>query len=465
MKKIACFCIPAHGHTNPMLPVVSELVKRGDSVRFYSFKEFEEKIRKTGAEFIPCDRFLPELSESEEAALKRISTTDMAIQDIRISIAMNDFLEREFEEFRPDVVFSDSVCFWGKLNAWKFDVPLVVSTSTFAFNRTSSQYMKNSPSEIVGLITGLPRLTKEIKTLEPYGYHIKNPLVLIQSDNNTDSVVYTSRRFQPYVESYSDHYLFVGPSVFSSVVPDKDKKRPLIYISMGTVINERPDFYGKCFEALKDLDADVILSCGNSIRREILGDIPDNVQVYPYVDQLDVLSKADVFITHCGMNSVSESLYMATPMVLYPQTGEQQAVARRASEIGAGLVLKDDSAAGIRSAVQQILSDQTYAKAARTCSADFRSCPGTAGAADFIENAPHRSETPDPLELLDKENRKYQLIYWLLALAVAVGTGIFCGIRYIWLVGLVAGVLRGALKNLFDARSYSKLVNQRDGED
>ena len=44
MKKIAFFCIPAHGHTNPMLPVASELVKRGNTVRFYSFDEFENKI-------------------------------------------------------------------------------------------------------------------------------------------------------------------------------------------------------------------------------------------------------------------------------------------------------------------------------------------------------------------------------------------------------------------------------------
>ncbi len=57
MKKIACFCIPAHGHTNPMLPVAAELVRRGNIVRFYSFGEFEKKISATGAEFISCDSF------------------------------------------------------------------------------------------------------------------------------------------------------------------------------------------------------------------------------------------------------------------------------------------------------------------------------------------------------------------------------------------------------------------------
>ena len=113
------------------------------------------------------------------------------------------------------------------------------------------------------------------------------------------------------------------------------------------------------------------------------------MSVYEHVDQLDLLSKANVFITHCGMNSVSESLYMATPMVLYPQTNEQGAVARRVREIGAGKELKDDSVTGIRDAVKDILNTVSYGNAAKECSDDFRSCSGAAGAADFIENAPH----------------------------------------------------------------------------
>lgn len=113
---------------------------------------------------------------------------------------------------------------------------------------------------------------------------------------------------------------------------------------MGTVINDRPDFYAKCIDALKDEKVDVIISCGNALDISVLRELPENIKVYPYVDQLDVLSRADAFITHCGMNSVSESLYMATPMILYPQTSEQQAVARRAKEIGTGVMLTNDSA-------------------------------------------------------------------------------------------------------------------------
>lgn len=391
MIKIAVFCIPAHGHTNPMLPVVRELVRRGDAVRFYSFSEFREKIENTGAVYVSCDGFLPALSKREAAKLKAVSATDMSIQDIRITLAMDQFLRDEFAEFAPDVVYSDSVCFWGKLNAWKYDVPLVVSTSTFAFNQQSSRYMKSSPKEVAGLVLGLPRVTRELNKLKPYGYKVKGLLSLIQSDNDTDNVVYTSKRFQPCAESFSDHFLFAGPSLFSDKTPYKGAERPLVYISMGTVINDRPDFYNRCIEALRDEPVDVVISCGQYMDIGKLGELPENVRAYPTVDQLEILSGARAFITHCGMNSVSESLYMATPMVLYPQTNEQFAVARRVTEIGAGAMLKDDSAAGIRSAVLDILRTPSYTAAAAACSEDFRSCPGPKGTADFIESAPHRA--------------------------------------------------------------------------
>ena len=461
MKRIAFFCIPAHGHTNPMLPVAAELVRRGDAVRFYSFNEFEKKIRATGADFVSCDPYLPELTEQEASGLKNVSTTEMTVQDIRITLSMDSFLDQEFRSFCPDVVFTDSVCFWGKLNARKHNVPMVVSTSTFAFNKMSSQYMKNSPKEMADMILGLPRISKELKKLRPYGYNVNNPLDLVQNDNKTDSVVYTSRRFQPYAESFSDHYAFVGPSVFSKKEPDKKKDRPLVYISMGTVINDRPDFYRKCIEALGNRDTDVIISCGKAIDPGSLGKLPENIRVYPYVDQPDVLSGADVFITHCGMNSVSESLYMAAPMVLYPQTGEQQAVAKRTTEIGAGVILTDDSVEGIRSAVSEVLNNRSYQTAAKECSIDFRSCSGTTGAADFIENAPHASDGVDLIDELNKANAKLQLAYWIIAIAIICLFGLLAGRKYAWIIGIAAGILSAPIGRLTEKRVYESLLKNR----
>lgn len=439
-----------------MLPVAKELTARGNRVRFYSFDEFGERIRGTGAEFVSCDRFLPVLTDGEKAGIMKVSTTEMTIQDIRTTRNMDGFLAEEMESFRPDVIYTDSVCFWGKLTAWKHHIPLVVSTSTFAFNQFSSTYMKHSAAEMADMIFGLPRISKELKAMEPYGYHVRSALSLVQSGEATDSVVYTSRWFQPYAESFSNHYAFIGPSVFSDAAPDKAKSRPLVYISLGTVINDRPDFYRKCGEALGEMDVDAIISCGNYIDRAVLQSLPDNIRACPTVDQLSVLSRADAFITHCGMNSVSESLYMATPLILYPQTGEQRAVARRAEEVGAGFFLRDDSAEGIRQAVREILKNPAYASAAAECSSDFRACSGTAGAAEFIENAPHTAAGNPLIRELNKLNGIFNGCYWLAVIILVVLIG-----KYGWIIGAAAGILSYPLGRIVQSRSYARLSGKK----
>ena len=55
--KVVFFNIPAHGHTNPTLGVVKELIKNNHEVYYYSYEIMREKIESTGAKFIACDKF------------------------------------------------------------------------------------------------------------------------------------------------------------------------------------------------------------------------------------------------------------------------------------------------------------------------------------------------------------------------------------------------------------------------
>ena len=66
MSKIVFFNMPAHGHTNPTIEVVKELVSRGHEVIYYSFSEFKEKIELCGATYICCDEYLPKLKMEDE---------------------------------------------------------------------------------------------------------------------------------------------------------------------------------------------------------------------------------------------------------------------------------------------------------------------------------------------------------------------------------------------------------------
>ncbi len=44
----------------------------------------------------------------------------------------------------------------------------------------------------------------------------------------------------------------------------------------------------------------------------------ENISVFESVDQIAVLSAADAFLSHCEMNSVSESLYYQVPLLCIP---------------------------------------------------------------------------------------------------------------------------------------------------
>ena len=392
--KIWWFCIPAYGHTNPTIEVVRQLVKRGHDVTYYSFDMFAEKIKDTGARYISCDRFLPDLNAKEMDRIQEVSTSDMSLNAIHTAIAMDGFLKEQISLGKPDLIVSDSVCFWAKLTARKYEIPLVVSTTTFAFNQQSARSLQYSPKEIFRLMVGMPKVQRELKKLKPLGYEVTNVISLVQDDNDTDTIVYAAKAFQPAADTFSpEHYLFAGPSVKDVPVTRQDNTRPFVYISLGSVIASRPDFYRTCIEGLGNEDLDVLIACGKTFDMSKLPPLPANIKAEPFVSQMEVLAKADVFITHCGMNSAAEGLWMGVPEILFPLSGEQRAVADAVERSGAGLRIdeKHPSPAQIKDAVFRLLQEEKWQINARRMRDEFRSCPGPSGAADFIERVYQRN--------------------------------------------------------------------------
>ena len=385
MSKIVFFCIPAHGHTNPTLGVVRELVSRGHQVWYYSYNMLREKIESAGATFVSCDDYDMEqsLSPKDSARIgKDLAFSTKILVDTTLSL--DEMVCADMKRLAPDCIVADSMAIWGKAVAKKLGIPFVCSTTTFAFNQHSAKIMKQSVGDLFRMIMAMPKITKQIRRLQSKGYPVKSILDIIQNDDNTHTIVYTSPEFQPYSETFSDKYAFVGPSIRPAVDRIEKKEQKMVYISMGTVNNDMVPLYRQFLSAFEDTNYQVIMSVGSLTSVSELGTLPDNISVFPSVDQIAVLQKADVFISHCGMNSVSESLYFGVPLLMLPQTSEQAGVAERVSQLGAGIKLTGTDAASIINATEKILADGGYKLHAAEIAAGFRRCSGAKGAADKI---------------------------------------------------------------------------------
>ena len=381
--KLAWFCIPAHGHTNPTLGLVKELTDAGHEVYYFSFPQFQSKIEAAGAVFIPCDG--KDFEMEDKANADRVGK-DLAFSTeliVSSTLALDELVAQKIAEIRPDLIVADSVAYWGKLAAMKYQIPFVSSTTTFAFNRYSSRYMKSGFGELLKMITAMPKIKKQIQRLQEHGYPVTGFLDIIQNDNDTNTIVYTSSYFQPCADTFSDRYHFIGPSIRPITEPMKKTREKTVYVSLGTV-NQNPEFYRACIHALSSTDWQVIVSLGSEA--EPFEHLPENVELYPFVDQMAVLSVADAFITHCGMNSVSEALYYNVPLLLCPQTSEQEAVAKRTEELGAGLRLKSMKEEEIRNAVKTVLETPSYYENAERISNSFKACGGLKEAREFLES-------------------------------------------------------------------------------
>lgn len=385
MANIVFFCIPAHGHTNPTLGVVRELTARGHHVRYYSYEMMRGKIEAAGAEFVACDRYdcQQNLSEKDGARIGK----DLAFSThvlVETTLALDEMVCRDMETLRPDCIVGDSMAVWGKAVAQKLGIPFVSSTTTFAFNKHSAQIMKQSLWQVLGMLLSMPKINRDLKRLQKRGYPVRNILDIIQNDENTDTIVYTSPEFQPCSETFSEKYAFVGPSI-RPVEREFEKTRDkLVYISMGTVNNDMLPLYRSCIDALGAMPWQVVLSVGDRVAVDAFGPLPPNVQVYPRVDQIAVLRKADVFLTHCGMNSVSEGLYFGVPLVMLPQTAEQQGVAERVCQVGAGKKLSGTDGETILATVREVMEHPVYKEKANAVAEGFRRCSGARGAAEKI---------------------------------------------------------------------------------
>ena len=65
------------------------------------------------------------------------------------------------------------------------------------------------------------------------------------------------------------------------------------------------------------------MSVGKNIDIEQFGELPENISIFNYVPQIQLLNYVDIFITHGGLNSINEGLFNGIPLIVIPQMFDQ----------------------------------------------------------------------------------------------------------------------------------------------
>lgn len=109
-----------------------------------------------------------------------------------------------------------------------------------------------------------------------------------------------------------------------------------------------------------------ILSAGKGFNVSKIFPVPDNLYVFDYVPQVDLLQYCDIMITHGGINSITECVFYGVPTLNYPLSLEwdQPGCAARAVYHKVGLMgkLRKDSAKTISQKLNQIKTNYSFYK-------------------------------------------------------------------------------------------------------
>ena len=391
MARVWFYNIPFHGHVNPTLPLIREMVTRGDEVTYFSTASFEARIQATGAMYRGYGS-----SYSFEQTRTVAHVIHLGNQVAEATYALLPEVLDSVAAEAPDYLMFDMSAPWGKIASRQLHIPAVASFPHLPFYwRTvlnDSRVLRKGIQSVrpgYGYWRRLRRQTAKIIK----DFRLRDPKSInVLSSSAELNIVFSSRLFQPYEKHFDDSYLYVGPEIEldrkeEPMAIQKQTGELLIYVAVGTVYRANLEFFRACFRAFADAKYQVVLSVGRAIEPEALGPAPENFRVEQYVPQLFVLEQSDLFITHGGMNSISESVMYGVPMIVVPNTIEQAINAARIEKLQAGLYLEPDqlTSAGIRSAAEMVLANPAVATGLRQIRRSFEEAGGVTGAADAIQ--------------------------------------------------------------------------------
>ncbi|MBD2093859.1 glycosyltransferase [Trichocoleus sp. FACHB-591] len=415
MTHYGLLCPPTTGHLNPMLALGRELQQQGHQVTLFNILDTAAKAKAAEINFWPLGRkefplgtlgnFYDHLGTLR--GLAAFQTTLNFRQQVWATVFLQE-APVAIQAAGVEALLVDHVVVAGGAIAERLSLPFVSLCSALLMQPDASvppffagwpydpapwAWLRNRFGH--ALLVQYWRMVHQ--PVNEYRQMWRLPLYRNPSDalSPLAQISHQPAEFEYPRQYLASYFHFTGP--FHSTVSretvsfpfEKLTGQPLIYSSMGTLRNRSHWVFEQIAAACVGLDAQLVIALGKGLVPEALGALPGDPIVVGYAPQLELLQRATLAITHAGLNTALESLQAGVPMVALPVTDDQPGVAARIKWTGAGEVVPKSrlTTARLRTAVQQVLTCETYKQNAVRLQQAIAQAGGVTRAADIVERA------------------------------------------------------------------------------
>ena len=426
--KIGFVSLPVSGHLNPMTALARKIQARGNEVVFIGFPDAEAAIRAANLRFVPfCESEYPIGSIGKAlGGVAKLHGLDVLRHSCREVVpgqlqAALEHLPEKIAETGVEALVLDTIFFFLELVPMRLGMPYVhiCAAHHLDFSGATPACLFSWPHE-----TTSEAIDRNVEGLKLCG-EILAPLAAIakpyaeKAGLNIDwndpaatssklaTITQSPREFDFPNPNWPPEFHYAGPfhdDEGRQEIPfpwEKLTSKPLVYASLGTIVNGLDHVYRIILEAVgKFPEIQTVLSVGKNINPEVLGPIPPNAIVVSAAPQIELLKRATLCITHAGLNTTLESLAQGVPMVAIPIGYDQPGVAARIAYHGVGEFVEvgDLTVDRLLELIQRVATNQDYRVRARYFRDVIAKTRGLDVAAEIIEQSLGASQRSYPAE-------------------------------------------------------------------
>jgi zeaxanthin glucosyltransferase len=404
--KLGFICLNLPGHLNPMTTLARHLQARNHDVVFLYSSGAAGLPFVSGPEKDQIDGSVPDLSKMQgEDALKFgvavvLAQTETILKSLPAIVQANGI----------DALVIDTVQIYAELGAIRLGIPYIhVSNALhldFSGYTPICYYDWPHQTTASALARNREGAAKHAKILENANAGIRAYAKSAGLDADWDNpsatisklawITQCPREFDFESSHWPPQFYHTGPFHDGMGREKLDfpwerlTGEPLIYASMGTILNGRLDVFRTIVAGVaKRKDLQLVLSIGDLLDPEQIGPVPKNAIIVKRAPQLELLKQTSVCITHAGLNTVLESLAQGVPQVAIPVTFDQPGVAARVAYNQTGVVTSLDKLTTdhLSTLLNEVLNDSTYRDNASKVQKAIAQTNGLSVAADLVERS------------------------------------------------------------------------------